>query len=86
MWRWERKKFRRTDIVKNEEESRRKGTSYIQRKKANWIGHILHRNCLLRHVTAGEIDGRAEVAVSGGRRHKQLLNNVRETRKYWKLK
>jgi hypothetical protein len=22
----------------------------IKRKKANWIGHILHRNCLLKHI------------------------------------
>ena len=38
-------------------------------KKANWIGYILPRNCLLKHVTEGNIDetGRGE------RRHKQLL-------------
>jgi len=23
--------------------------------KANWIGHILHMNCLLKHVTEGKI-------------------------------
>jgi hypothetical protein len=23
----------------------------INRSKANWIGHILRRNCLLKHVT-----------------------------------
>jgi hypothetical protein len=22
----------------------------IKRRKANWIGHILRRNCLLKHV------------------------------------
>jgi hypothetical protein len=22
----------------------------IRRRKANWIGHILHRNCLLQHI------------------------------------
>jgi hypothetical protein len=37
-------------------ESRRKEISYIQKKKANWIGHILHRNCLLKHVTEGKIE------------------------------
>jgi hypothetical protein len=25
----------------------------IKRRKANWIGHILRRNCLLKHVTEG---------------------------------
>jgi hypothetical protein len=29
----------------------------IQRKKINWIGHILHRNCLLKHVNEGKIEG-----------------------------
>jgi hypothetical protein len=30
----------------------------IKRRKANWIVHILHRNCLLKHVTEGKIGGR----------------------------
>jgi hypothetical protein len=25
----------------------------IKRRKANWIGHILRRNCLVTHVTEG---------------------------------
>jgi hypothetical protein len=25
----------------------------IKRRKANWIGHILRRNCLLMYVTEG---------------------------------
>jgi hypothetical protein len=25
--------------------------------KAEWIGHILHRNCLLKHVTEGNVEG-----------------------------
>jgi hypothetical protein len=32
----------------------------IKRWKANWIGHILRRNCLLKHVTEGKIEGRTE--------------------------
>jgi hypothetical protein len=35
----------------------------IERRKANWIGHILHWNCLLNHVTEGNIEGR--IAVKG---------------------
>jgi hypothetical protein len=27
----------------------------IKRGKANWIGHILRRNCLLKHVIEGRI-------------------------------
>jgi hypothetical protein len=26
----------------------------IKRRKANWIGHTLHRNCLLKHVNEGK--------------------------------
>jgi len=31
------------------------------RRKANWIGHILHRKCLRKHVLEGKIEGRIEV-------------------------
>ena len=30
----------------------------IRKRKANWIGHILRRNCLLKQVSEGEIKGR----------------------------
>jgi hypothetical protein len=33
----------------------------IRRSKDNWIGHTLHRNCLLKHVSEGKIDGGMEV-------------------------
>jgi hypothetical protein len=29
----------------------------ISERKANWIGHILHRNCLLQRVIEGKIKG-----------------------------
>jgi hypothetical protein len=32
----------------------------IKRRKANWSGHILHRNCLLKHVIE-EKEGRIEM-------------------------
>jgi hypothetical protein len=32
----------------------------IKRRKANWIGHILQRNCLLKHITEGNIEGRSD--------------------------
>ena len=28
----------------------------IKRKKANWIGHILRTNCLLKHFIEGKIE------------------------------
>ena len=31
---------------------------HTEKWKANWIDHILCRNCLLRQVTEGKIEGR----------------------------
>ena len=33
----------------------------IKRRKANWIGHILRRNCLLKHVIKGKVEGGIKV-------------------------
>jgi len=35
----------------------------VKRRKANWIGHILRRNCFLRQVTEGKIEGRIELTA-----------------------
>jgi hypothetical protein len=58
----------------------------IQQRRANCIGHILSRNCLLIHVIEGKIEGRIEVTTRRGRRRKQLLDGLKEKRGYWKLK
>jgi hypothetical protein len=58
----------------------------ITRRKANWIGHILRRNCFLKHVIKGKLEGRIEMTGRRGRRRKQLLDDRKETRGYWKLK
>ena len=34
----------------------------IRKRKANWIGHILRRNCLLKQVIEGKIKGEMKVA------------------------
>jgi hypothetical protein len=46
------------------------------------IYHILSANCLLQHVVQVKI----EETVRRGRRSKQLLDDLKETRGYWKLK
>jgi hypothetical protein len=33
----------------------------IRKRKANWIGHILRRNCLLKQVIEGTIKGQIEL-------------------------
>ena len=42
--------------------------------KANWIGHILYMNCLLKHITEGKIEGRTGVM---GRRCRKLLDDFK---------
>jgi hypothetical protein len=54
----------------------------IKRRKANWIGHISRRNNLLKHVIEGKIEGRIEMTGRRRRRRKQLLEDVKETRRY----
>jgi hypothetical protein len=54
----------------------------IKRRKANWIGHILRRNCLLKHVIEGKLEGRIELTGRRGRRRKQLLDDLKEKRRY----
>jgi hypothetical protein len=48
------------------------------RRKDNWIGHILCRNCLLKHVIEGKIKGSAYVIGRRDRRRKQLLDDLEE--------
>ena len=58
----------------------------IKIQTANWICHILDRNCLLKYVFEGQIDRSREVIKRRGRRRKQLLNGIKEKRGYWNLK
>jgi len=46
----------------------------------------LLRNCILKQVTEEKIQGRTEVTGTRGRRRKQLLDDLKEEREYWKLK
>lgn len=46
----------------------------IKRKKANLIGHVLHRNCLLKHFMKRKIEGTGRQ----GRRCKKLVEDLRE--------
>jgi hypothetical protein len=52
----------------------------IKRRKANLIGHVLRRNCLLKQVTDGKIDGRIEMMGKRRIRRKQLLDGRKEKR------
>jgi hypothetical protein len=88
MWRWRRmEKISWMDHVNNEAvlhrvKEERDILHTIRRRKANWIGHILSRNCLLSHIIEGKNIGTRR----RGRRHKHLLDDLKEARRYWKLK
>ena len=49
----------------------------IKRRKANSVGHILCRKCLLKRVIDGEIKGTGR----RGCRRKQLLVDLKETKR-----
>ena len=58
----------------------------IPKRKANWIGHILRRNCLLQRVTEGKIQGGIEVTGRREIRRRKLLDDLKERRGYTHLK
>jgi len=73
-----------TDHVRNEVLLRVKEQRIILQEisklKANWIGHILRRNCLLQRVIEGKIKGWIEVTGRRGRRCRKLLDDFKERR------
>jgi hypothetical protein len=58
----------------------------IIKRNANWVGHILRINCLLRQVIEGKVKGRIEVTGRRGRRCRKLLDDLKERRGYSHLK
>jgi hypothetical protein len=52
----------------------------ISKRKTNWIGHILCKNCLLQQVIEGKIKGGIEVIGRGGRKSRKLLDVFKERR------
>ena len=58
----------------------------ISKRKANWIGHILRRNCHLQRVIEGKIKEGIKVTGRRGRRRRKLLDDLKERRGYSHLK
>jgi hypothetical protein len=74
-----------TDHVRNEEillrvKKQRNILHTTSKRKVNSIGQILLRNCLLRQIIEGKIKGGIEMTRRRGRRHRKLLDNVKERR------
>ena len=92
MWCWRRmEKISWTDHMRNEEVlirviEQRNILHEIRKRRANWIGHILRRNCLLQQVIEGKIKGQIEVTRRRGRRRKKLQDDLKDRRGYCQLK
>jgi len=86
VWQWRRmEKISWTDHVRNEEvllrvKEQRNILHEISKREANWIGHILRKNCLLQQVIAGKIKGGIEVTGGRGRRRRKLVDDLKEKR------
>jgi hypothetical protein len=57
-----------------------------RKRKANWIDHILHRNCLLQRVIEGKTKWGREVTRRRWWRRRKLLDDLKERREYSHLK
>jgi len=92
MWCWRRmEKSSRTDHVRNEDvllrvKEQRNILHEIRKRKANWIGHILRRNCLLQRAIEGRKQVGIEVTGKQRRRRRKLLHDLKERRGYSHLK
>jgi len=74
-------KLRWTDHVRNEEvllrvNEQRNILHEMSKRKANWIGHILRRNCLLKQVIEGKIKEDIEVTGRRGRRRRNWIGHI----------
>ena len=71
MWCWVRAVISWTDRVGNEEVlqraiKERNVLRTVKSRKANWIGYVLRRKCLLKDVSEGKIKGRIRVTGRRG--------------------
>ena len=78
-----------TDHVRNEKvllrvKEQRNILHEIRKWKANWIGQILRRNCILQRVIKGKIQGGIEVTGRQGRRRRKLLDDLKERNSHLK--
>ena len=91
MWCWRRmEKIKWSEKVTNEQVLDRIGEkrtilNNIIRRKANFIGHILRRNCLLHDAIERQMTEVKGVRRRRRRRRIQLLDDLRKRRRYWEL-
>ena len=84
MWCWKRvEKIKWSEKVTNEQVLDRIGEkrTLLNKRKVNWIDHILRRNCLLHDAIEGQMTEGKRV----GKRRTQLLDDLRNTNTNVKL-
>ena len=99
MWIWRRmERVKWTDKIRNEAVLERVGEErimlkLIRKRKRNWLGHWLRRNCLMKDALEGMVNGKK---VRGRRRY-QMIDNIKiygsyvetkrkaENRKDWRM-
>jgi hypothetical protein len=57
-----------------------------KKKEGDWIGHFLHGNYLVIHVIEVKAEGKKEMTERREKRYKQLLNDLKYKRGYWRMK
>ena len=78
MWVWRRvERVKWTDRIKNAVVLERVGEGRImlelqRKRKRNWLGHWVRRNCLLKDALEGMVNGKK---VHGRRRY-QMIDNI----------
>ena len=82
---WRRVEIIWTDHVRNEGVIQ-KSQGGEENPTDSTIGYILCRNCLLKFIVEGTIESRIEVTGRRWIKHKQLLDDLKGKRRYWKLK
>jgi hypothetical protein len=83
IWCWRRiEKISCTDQVRNEEvllrvKELRNILHESSKRKTDWFGHILRRNCLLQQVIDGKIKKGTEVTGRRERKRRMLLDDIK---------
>jgi ribosomal 50S subunit-associated protein YjgA (DUF615 family) len=88
MWYWRRMEISWTGNVINEEvllrvKEQRNIIHEIIKRKANWIGHILRRNCLLIQVIERKIQGGLDVTGRRRARRRKLLHDLEARNRFF---
>ena len=68
----------RSKVVLHRVKEQRNIVHTLKRRKGNWIGHILCRNCHLKQVIDRKVEGIIEVTGRRGKGGKQLPNDLKE--------